>query len=276
MLDIGERQAAAWLIATSRANNFDKYVQPTDFATNYIIQRGAKIHELQDRALNEITHEGNSFLLIKIVAGINHLTHFVRHKEGKELVVNDVSAKELFDKLLNFKACLKAKFPDALVGFVTLVPVNFRKYRQVAIDEGKLTEPRVNVNDLCEQQSRHEQIVEEINVLIKRENNSQQNNHLRGCRTVSWHSRVVKASKKRKRSGEYKTVIRYKYGDLYDGIHAVSSVKKLWFGELIRAFRAEIAYTVKERERVLYELDFEQGDSTESEIDAETWDFKRK
>ena len=60
----------------------------------------------------------------------------------------------------------------------------------------------VNETELLEQQTVLNKELEKLNLKIKRENNSVQVNHRRGCRTVSFHNYIVKLSTKRFQNGE--------------------------------------------------------------------------
>ena len=253
-----------------------------DFSLNYLIQRGANISELQRLALQKFSnHKPADNLYIKIAAGINDLTCFQNHKQGQELVLSDESAQDIIERLSFFKYQIKSIYPTALIGYVTIPSVSFVKNRDFRLSDGSLKKSLFTNEQLQIFQSELDEKIEKINCWIKLENNRKQEVHNRGCRTVSWHSSVSKTSKKRRKHGTFRTVTRNKFDALYDGVHAISSVKHKWFAEVVKAIKAELDYT--EREQVqLVDSDSKENtgnggerETSGDESELESWNFKR-
>jgi len=78
-----------------------------------------------------------------------------------------------------------------------------------------------------------------LNTDIKLENSRKQSGLLKGCYTVSWQNTVSKQSIRKRRSGSRK-VIRNKFANLYDGLHATHSLKKRWHRQLSKRVDTEV------------------------------------
>lgn len=284
-MDGAPNGSLAFIVADSRGNNFDVkriFSQPDDFRIEYCIVRGAKVNDLKEifmKKLDDIDLNGYFPIIVKIAVGINEFTSFVYNsRKEKELKYSGIKGLEVFEKLLEFKAAIKIKVPSALVGFITVPPISFKKYKEHCLEHKYLTIPEILEADLEQYQQDLVKEVELLNNKIIFENCESQSGHLKGCRTVSWHRSVCRHSKK-KRGKKYKKVCKNDFRELYDGIHGTSNVKQKWFTQLIIAIRAEINYTKAEAPQ---ELDlatrsvyFEESSLSEDSDKEDTWDYKR-
>ena len=83
-----------------------------------------------------------------------------------------------------------------------------------------------------------------------------------------FHSSVCKQHKKRSGKGrQLKTHVRFLYTNLYDGLHAVSEVKKHWFNKVIQSFQEEVRYTSLETFSSSTSSHYEEILSSDSESD---------
>ena len=199
--------------------------------------------------LYNYSHETNldnyQVILVKLSAGINNLLH-------RENVLSDISPQQFIDKLLHFKNVIKQIVPSALVGFVTIPSAN-------------LFELHCSTQSLCVQQAEMNNKLDTINRNIRSINSSTQTGHCRGCWTVSWHLSVQKKHTKRSRkNAKPKHCTKFPWKNLYDGLHVTSEIKRIWFNQVVSAFRAEILFTTRENSSSLV---YEDITSEESESD---------
>ena len=276
-----KRTAVCYIVADSRANNFDNsslFKQPEELTIKYCIVRGAKIVDLSNKFLRII--DGENFedkfpVVIKIACGINDLTQFKRNKEGEnELHYSGKEATEVIQELVKFKTDIKQIIPNALVGFVTIPPLSFKLYHEHCKQKQGLKHPELTDEILETYQTRLDSELDKINNLIKVENCLKQSGHSKGCMTVSWHNTVCRQSKRKRNSGRYKVVTKNNFKELYDGLHANSDLKHKWFNQIIDEIRAEIRYTVSDREEVTVD-EHHTTDSSDSECEG-SWNFKRR
>lgn len=229
-------------MADSRALNFEHYGQPSQFKTHYVVERGARIRDLMQPTIAKLrTIHRDTTVVVKIAAGINDITRIVRTEHDKFLRPSTRSADEIFIELCTFKDLLKRERRNILVGLVTIPTVSVRKYAE--INGYRATEELER--DFSQDQREIDDNLQTINYRIRGENRQPQLDFPRGPRTVSWHSSVTRKSfrKSRNKNKPGKPTTRSSFGQLYDGIHAVSQLKRKWFHQLITAFTAEIRTT---------------------------------
>ena len=257
------------LIADSRSYGFSRYNQPEELQTFYVVKRGAKIQDLTDESLDKIKQIRSDIpLIVKIACGINNLTHFVYHSGGKELTESACTTIEVIGQFQELKRKIKQLRPDSLVGFITIPGVSLEKCNKHLSNRGLLSQPRNKGQILDSTQRSINEKLDEVNKWIKATNSCQQEGHNRGCRTVSWHNSILKRSKVKRQNNNYKIVYRRNYKQLYDGLHAVSDLKKKWFWEVTKAAIKESKYTSKEKA-------VEASSSSDTDTLDLSWDFKR-
>ncbi|CAC5374935.1 unnamed protein product [Mytilus coruscus] len=64
------------------------------------------------------------------------------------LVYSVAKGLEIYEKILEFKAAVKKKLPNALVGFITVPPISFKKYKEHCFENKKLTVSEISDDDL--------------------------------------------------------------------------------------------------------------------------------
>ena len=147
-----------------------------------------------------------------------------------------------------------------MAGFIKIPTVSLEKFNALQKLTGVLWKPKLLDRELKSQQAKLDSELHELNLQLKIENNKQQTPHSKGCRTISWHNSITTRSKKKSRKGHYRLKYTNNFKRLYDGVHAVSELKRKWYKELCKAVLAEIRYTSQ----------------IESQSEDEHWDFKRK
>lgn len=192
------------LVADSRAWRFDHYkiekLKNTDY--HYIIKRGATIESLQRQLFDLL--EGHKIpygapLVIKIALGINNIVY------KKQDSLEHGSTEGVLDKLLEFRTTIHIIRPEAVVSFITIAPAIVR----------------------FDQLQKHLSEIEAVNQDLIRSNASCWQGIF--AHTPNWHTDVTCTVKRRRRSGTYKTYRDIRRTKLYDGLHAKSDVKKIWF-----------------------------------------------
>lgn len=276
------------LIGDSRLCGFsDRLTCPDDLEINFVIRRGARVNDLIDPTLELISSVNKNIadiLIVKIACGINNFTSFVHHEGGTELRYSGVCGKDVFDDLRSFKLKIKAKKPDALVGFITVPTLSFKKNIEFRLKNGKLRNSKFNECELSEFQSKLDYEISSLNSYIKLENSSKQEGHNRGCRTISWHRSITKESKRRRnKNAVSRTVTRNNFNPFYDGLHPTIDLKQKWFMDVCECARREHQYTLNEKAHLVKIVVSEQHSDLESaevasspESDSEHWDFKRR
>ncbi|CAG2240788.1 unnamed protein product [Mytilus edulis] len=275
----------AFIVTDSRGNNFDSnriFEQPPDFKIEYCIVRGATVNELKDvflQRLNSVDTNRCLPIIVKVAVGINDFTKFIKNKNReRELVYSGAKGLEIYEKILEFKAAVKEKIPNALVGFITVPPISFKKYKEHCFENKKLTVSEISDDDLLKFQKDLEKEVELLNEKIIFGNCEKQSGHLKGCRTISWHRSVCRLGKV-KRGKKYQKVYKNDFRELYDGIHGTSAIKQKWFSQLIIAIRAEIGYTKAEAAQssddIIAGSSVVEHSQSEDSDREDSWDFKR-
>ncbi|CAG2253706.1 unnamed protein product [Mytilus edulis] len=188
----------AFIVTDSRGNNFDSnriFEQPPDFKIEYCIVRGATVNELKDvflQRLNSVDTNRCLPIIVKVAVGINDFTKFIKNKNReRELVYSGAKGLEIYEKILEFKAAVKEKIPNALVGFITVPPISCKKYKEHCFENKKLTVSEISDDDLLKFQKDLEKEVELLNEKIIFGNCEKQSGHLKGCRTISWHRSFI-------------------------------------------------------------------------------------
>ncbi|CAG2228923.1 unnamed protein product [Mytilus edulis] len=275
----------AFIVTDSRGNNFDSnriFEQPPDFKIEYCIVRGATVNELKDvflQRLNSVDTNRCLPIIVKVAVGINDFTKFIKNKNReRELVYSGAKGLEIYEKILEFKAAVKEKIPNALVGFITVPPISFKKYKEHCFENKKLTVSEISDDDLLKFQKDLEKEVELLNEKIIFGNCEKQSGHLKGCRTISWHRSVCRLGKV-KRGKKYQKVYKNDFRELYDGIHGTSAIKQKWFSQLIIAIRAEIGYTKarlpQSSDDIIAGSSVVEHSQSEDSDREDSWDFKR-
>lgn len=266
------------LIGDSRLCGFsDRLVCPNDLDISFLIQRGARVNDLIDPALDLVSSVDRNIvdiLIVKVACGINEFTSFVHHQWGTELKYSGISGKDVFDKLKALKCKLKEKRPDALVGLITVPTLSFKKNIEFRLKNKQLTKSKFLETEVDEFQSKVNTEIATLNSFIKLENSLKQEGHNRGCRTISWHRSITKESKRRRgRNAPSRTVIRNNFNSFYDGLHPTIDLKRKWFADVCDCVRKEYQYTLCEKAH-LVRVEVECSENSESE--TEDWDFKRR
>ena len=244
------------VIGDSRLCGFDRK-NTGEIDIDFVIIRGAHVNDVLVPALDKIrslqTFEGG-ILIIKIALGINHFTEFVRHGQGVELKYSGATGCQVFNELRSFKQRIKSVRPDALVGFVTVPTISFVANKNYRLEAGKLKSSIYSDEQLQCFQITLDQEITLLNFKLKEENSFKQDGHNRGCMTVSWHKYVTRSSKRKrnKQSTKSQTVVRNNFSGLYDGIHAISTLKQKWFYDLCACIRKEQSYTLYEKSKTVH------------------------
>lgn len=222
-------------VCDSRANNFDKYPQPSDLKIHYIIQRGAKINDLKEKLLSFLNSStSNKVPVIKVSAGINDVLKLEKHQVGKVIVPSERSREDILTELQSLKTCVHSINPTAVVGFIVLAPASFKAFQRE-----KTSRPVLSDEVLEQYQTSHNGLILEINSGIRQLNKEKQ--HQISPFTVDWATPIIKKHKRtRGRARKVKVVYSWKFDQLYDGLHAKSDLKTLWFNKLLTGFRADI------------------------------------
>ena len=225
------------LVADSRAFSFDQYPQPENSSLNldFVIIRGATIEDLIIPTLAKLCgYSASDFVIIKLAAGINDLTKFVRapHARTKVLQKSDISLDGLFAKFSRFKQQVLACRPTTTISVVTIPPVSFSRFQA----SKQLPAPILSEDDLKFNQNQLDSLLDQVNTRI-RSFNAELQLGIR-TRTLSWHSSIRKPSKRRNQTGHY-TTLRNDFSQLYDGLHAKSTLKRRWYKELLKSFEID-------------------------------------
>jgi hypothetical protein len=144
------------LVGDSRVYEFEKF-DYRNFRFRYVIQRRAVVDNLVNNTLSIVGEykDQNRSVIVKIACGINEFTVFRQRKEQKarlkerkegkrsretrahrDLRFNDnVTSRQVFDKLKSLKRKIKTILPTAVVGFVTIPTLSVVKYRDSKSDK---------------------------------------------------------------------------------------------------------------------------------------------
>lgn len=226
-------------MADSRSYSFERYSLPASYDINidYIIKRGATVQDLLSPTLSRLRHYiSDSWVIVKVAAGINNLTEFSsRDSRGKRVLKpSRVTSHELFNELERFKHSVLATHPKSIVSFATIPPASFLKFQQYR----NLRSPIFTAAELSTFQHQHNITIDAINRQIKEYNRNAPN--IIQPWNLSWHTSIRKADKRRSRSGRPLRRIRNNFTHLYDGLHAISSIKRKWHIELVKSFSKEL------------------------------------
>ena len=202
----------ALLIADSRAHNFDNYRRPCalPYECHYIIERGGTTESLNTLVVEylqsgQIPNDVN--LIVKIAAGINNTTSWVPHQNT--YVLAHKQDNNTLNGLIRLRKTILDMFPNAVISFITIPPVDFNKYREHR-------ELDTNTEGSTEQISHLDCILELNKMLIELNRSQTQLKH--APHTSCWHSDVIRCSKKRKRDSRYRRKIKIRSERLYDEI----------------------------------------------------------
>lgn len=234
----------------SRLWGVDNYAKPKDVNIEFVLRRGAKIEELVDPTvdlLKEQRFKAADIVVVKVAAGINNLTFIDSHKSGREISRSSTTDLALFNKIKDFKQKIKEVCPNALVGFATIPTLSFKKNIEYRIRKGNLVKSKHTKHEIDHIQNELDETVGKVNTRIKLENSNRQVGHRKGCLTVSLHRDVAKQTKRRNRSGRLRVIEKNSFKQLYDGLHAESSLKHKWFDKLCQAVKTEIGFTLKDK-----------------------------
>ena len=225
------------LVADSRAFSFDQYPQPKPSSLNldFVIIRGATIEDLIIPTLAKLRgYSTSDFVIIKLAAGINDLTKFVRQSHGSNKVLrkSDISLEGLFAKFIRFKQQVLACRPTTVISVVTIPSVSFARFQA----SKHLPSPILSEEDLKYNQKQIDSLLDLANARIRSLNAELQLGIT--TRTLSWHNSIRKPSKRRIRTGHY-TTLRNDFSQLYDGLHAKSTLKRRWYKELLKSFEID-------------------------------------
>lgn len=227
------------IVGDSRITGFEAYSRrelSRRVRIFFIAQRGAKIDDLCRPTIELIRslplHEP---VIVKLAAGINNLTQFKNIRQNNTLVSSRITRAEVFQELISFKQTIKRSARVVLVGIVNIPVLSFEKYHNYKGYGRVLTRREID-----HEQLRVEQILDQVNKDIERENGYYQTGFVRGPRSVYWDRTVRRSSKRRNRDNHMVTTVRSHFRYLYDGLHATSYLKHKWFGEMCRAINKEI------------------------------------
>ena len=206
------RKPVLILVGDSRVYGFEKF-DYINFHFRYVIQRGAVVNNLINDTLSIVSEykDQDRPVIVKIYCGINEFTVFKQRKEQRErkegkrsretrahrdLRFNDnVTSRQVFDKLKSLKRKIKTILPTAVVGFVTIPTLSVAKYRdsksdkeqrsllptdeQLEIDQTKLDnklnllntglEPAIKLNLMRIPMHKKQEVKELLNDMLERE-----------------------------------------------------------------------------------------------------------
>ena len=219
----------AVLIADSRAFNFDKYRSPSvdlPYKSHYIVERGGTTQSLQILT-REYLQSGiipkDANVIVKIAAGINNTTRWIPINDT--FTLGHMEKNKVLEGLKQRRRTIKGIFPNAIISFITVPPVDLIKYR---IHRQVGFQSHTDFNIAAKEQTSHINFIQELNKTLIDLNRSQA--HLTyPPYTSCCQSDVIKCAKNKKRNQTYKRKNKVKSERLYDGVHGVSQVKKVWF-----------------------------------------------
>lgn len=202
---------------------------------DFIVRRGGTIQDLLPLTLARLRqYNEEDWVILKLAAGINNLTKLVNtgHRGKRVLVRSSVSADDILSLLLNFKEEVINIRPTTVVSFVTVPTASFAKFQEFR----HLASPFLSEEAILSNQTDLDAVLDTVNIRIAEANAVQ---HGVIPRTLSWHASIRRKSKRRNKSGRLRADLRTRLGQLYDGLHAVSTLKHRWFQETYKAFSIE-------------------------------------
>lgn len=222
------------LVGDSRVYSFDRYRLPADFNLHidFVIRRGATLSDLIAPTLRQLrNYNSQDWVLVRLAAGINDLIEFTGPGPHRVLVRSPTDANQLILRLQQFREAILRQHQNTVISFITIPTASFCKFqenKQLAVPELTPVQLKVHQHDLDNQ-------LDTVNSFI--EQNSQDSQAEIIPRYLHWHSYIRRPTKRRNRTGRItKAITRNRFTLLYDGLHAVSTVKRRWFVELGRAF----------------------------------------
>ncbi len=145
---------------------------------------------------------------------------------------SDISLDDLFAKFNRFKRQVLASRPTTAISIVTIPPVSFARFQATK----HLSSPILTESELKHNQRQLDLLLDQANARIRSVNTELQFGF--STRTLSWHTSVRKPSKRKNRSSYY-TSLRNDFSQLYDGLHAKSTLKRKWYNELLKCFEID-------------------------------------
>ena len=225
-------------VADSRAYSFDSYAPPPEsrFTVDFIIVRGATVDQLLHHTLSKLRSYGEGdIIIIKLAAGINDLLEFERapHAKRKVLKRSTVTGETLLSSFRSFKQRVCDCRRGVFLSVATIATASFSKFQA----SKRLDRPILGEDLLSLYQNDLDTTLDFVNAQVKILNSEQ---HFGiPSHTLSWHTSTRKSTKRRKRSGEYTVKVRNHFSLLYDGLHAVSGLKKRWHAELYKSLETD-------------------------------------
>jgi hypothetical protein len=188
------------LVGDSRVYGFEKFGY-RNFRFRYVIQRGAVVDNLLNDTLSIVCKykDQDRPVIVKISCGINVFTVFKQRKEQKERLKerkegkrsrktrahgdlrfnNNVTSRQVFDKLKSLKRKIKTILPTAVVGFVRIPTLSFVEYRDSKSDKEQRsllpTDEQLEID-----QNKLDKELNLLNTDIKLENSRKQSGLLKG------------------------------------------------------------------------------------------------
>ena len=228
-------------VADSRAHSFDKYAKPADFhfGIDFIIRRGAKVSDLVRPTLAKLrSYSQQDRLIIKVAVGINNLTKFIYDPTHRRRVLtrSSLDANSLLALLEDFRAQVVSTRPNSIVSFCTIPTASFAKFQL----SRRLTAPILSEAELYTAQEDLDTVLDSVNSRIPALNVGSLSSFISITpHNLAWHSHIRRVSKRMSRSGKLRSSVRSNFSQLYDGLHATSSLKKRWFLDLYKSFARE-------------------------------------
>lgn len=200
------------LIGDSRLYNFDNpsiYHPPnTQYSTTYIIQRGATPRSITPLVTRTLSQLHSTQPVVTIALGINSLIYkdrgALKHKEHNTALQELEALKQ---HILSLK-------PNATITYATIPPA--------VVDTS--------------QHAQHLAAIQYINAELIRQNQQ----HPINPHTPTLHNDILTTHKKRKSNGRQTTNFRIQKHNLYDGLHATSAIKHIWYNKIHRSFQITI------------------------------------
>lgn len=227
------------LVGDSRVNSFDRYRPPEGFRLHidYVIRRGATVADLIPPTLRKLSQYGSSdWVVLRFAAGINDLTEFTDYSHKRVLWRSSIDANQLISRLKHFQESILRHHPNCIISFVTIPTASFTKYQA----SKNLNTPVLSSSQLKIHQHDLDNQLDTVNSFIQEFNSAPQAGIPIPLKHLHWHSYIRRPTKRRNYSGRItKAIVRNRFPLLYDGLHAVSTVKQRWFAELCRAFQED-------------------------------------
>ena len=227
------------MISDSRGKNFDKYpiVNEALYETHHISCSGARVPQMQNAVLAELSNIPSSDLIILyICGGSNELTFKEYHSGGVELSIH--RQQHVLTHLLDLKSIVRRRFPNCVVGYSTIPIISFKKSQAFYQGKGDLWEPKYSCDQLQSMQKDLSNNLACINVNLTHQNRAYQ--YIPNCGMIKpnqlyWHQEVEKCIY-RKTQTTRRVIKRIPDGVLSDGVHATRKVEDVWHRSLHNNF----------------------------------------